>query len=541
MKSLQRLLLKSLFAALFACCGSALAAGVDLVGDDTDLFTTNPNIAAQVPNVLFVLDNTASWDRNNNGWNQGLDAGCTAAGIPVGGGQVKQGYAELCAIYLETQKLSPGVNVGIMMFNDQNQGSYVRFPMSSMTSANVTSLQTLTKGMDIGSATNKVGSNSTYEDKMNDVFRYFNSLQTFTQNAAPTVANVGGYVDSSKNNFKFLSGQGGDTCGYDYVVFIGNAFPNTQSWTANPPAGGAADLVAAAALLNDSANVSFGTNNANLVPLQNSGSNADVWAKFMFNYGVKVGTGAYRHITTYTVNVCPWSSTGADTCASSDPNQVKLMKSMASVSQGTYFPVSNLGSIQTALARIFAEVQAVNSVFAATTLPVSINVRGTNLNQVYIGVFRPDSLAKPRWLGNLKQYQLGVNANTGALQLVDALGVQAVNLNTGFISNSATSIWTTAYDADSNTTGTQGFWSFRSAAGFPSTDVGRDQDAPDGDLVEKGGAAERIRIKYPVPDQTTPTNMAWPPVRPTRSPVRLSTSPTSTSPARSSAPTRPST
>ena len=181
-----------------------------------------------------------------------------------------------------------GVNVGIMMFNDQNQGSYVRFPMSSMTSANVTSLQTLTKGMDIGSATNKVGSNSTYEDKMNDVFRYFNSLQTFTQNAAPTVANVGGYVDSSKNNFKFLSGQGGDTCGYDYVVFIGNAFPNTQSWTANPPAGGAADLVAAAALLNDSANVSFGTNNANLVPLQNSGSNADVWAKFMFNYGVKV-------------------------------------------------------------------------------------------------------------------------------------------------------------------------------------------------------------------------------------------------------------
>src|SRR5205823_5897448 len=99
------------------------------------------------------------------------------------------------------------------------------------------------------------------------------------------------------------------------------------------------------------------------------------------------------------------------------------------------------------------------------------------------------------------QYQLGVNATTGALQLVDANLAQAVNLNTGFISNSATSFWTTAYDADPNTTGTQGFWTFRTP--YPTTDVGKDQDSPDGDLVEKGGAAERIRITYPSPDSVT--------------------------------------
>ena len=34
-----------------------------------------------------------------------------------------------------------------------------------------------------------------------------------------------------------------------------------------------------------------------------------------------------------------------------------------------------------------------------------MNVRGTNLNQVYIGVFRPDANKSPRWLGNLKLYQ----------------------------------------------------------------------------------------------------------------------------------------
>src|SRR5204863_2524285 len=140
--------------------------------------------------------------------------------------------------------------------------------------------------------------------------------------------------------------------------------------------------------------------------------------------------GVYRHITTYTLDVCK------DQC---DSDQAKLLTSMATVSQGKYFKTTDLAGIQAALSQIFSEVQAVNSVFAATTLPVSINVRGTNLNQVYIGVFRPDATASPRWLGNLKQYQLGVNATTGALQLVDATLTQAVNLNTGFISNSAKS------------------------------------------------------------------------------------------------------
>src|SRR2546430_12104621 len=111
MKALQNLLKKTLLAALFASCGSVMAAGIDLVGDDTDLFTTNPNIPAQVPNVLFIVDNPSSWDRNNNGWSGNLDPACTSWASD------KQGGAELCAIYVQTAKLAPGVNVGFMMFN----------------------------------------------------------------------------------------------------------------------------------------------------------------------------------------------------------------------------------------------------------------------------------------------------------------------------------------------------------------------------------------------------------------------------------------
>jgi Tfp pilus tip-associated adhesin PilY1 len=131
----------------------------------------------------------------------------------------------------------------------------------------------------------------------------------------------------------------------------------------------------------------------------------------------------------------------------------------------------------------------VNTVFAATTLPVSINVRGTNLNQVYIGVFRPDGNQSPRWLGNLKQYKLGVkDAALGQLELQDANSNPAVNLKSGFIFNTATSFWT----QDST------FWGFRSP--FEITDVGEESDSPDGDMVEKGGAAQKIRQVYDLPD-----------------------------------------
>ena len=46
-------LIKNIFAAmLLAAATAVMGAGIDLVGDDTDLFTTNPAIPAQVPNVL---------------------------------------------------------------------------------------------------------------------------------------------------------------------------------------------------------------------------------------------------------------------------------------------------------------------------------------------------------------------------------------------------------------------------------------------------------------------------------------------------------
>src|SRR5688572_25953380 len=136
--------LKTLLCAALLLLASAPArAAVDLVGDDTDLFTRNPNIASQIPNVLLIVDNTSNWSNASQHWPAMVDATCTAVGIT--GSQ--QGDAEICAIYKAIGNVDEQVNIGLMMFNDQDKGSYVRVPMKPMTSANVTAFRNVLVGV----------------------------------------------------------------------------------------------------------------------------------------------------------------------------------------------------------------------------------------------------------------------------------------------------------------------------------------------------------------------------------------------------------
>jgi type IV pilus assembly protein PilY1 len=184
---------------------------------------------------------------------------------------------------------------------------------------------------------------------------------------------------------------------------------------------------------------------------------------------------------------------------------------MATNGGGKSFVVNNndpnaLNELVDALNQIFNEVQAVNSVFASVSLPVSVNGQGNYLNQIYVGMFRPDANGLPRWAGNLKQYQLGFDASNN-VQLEDSKGNLAINsAGTGFISPNATSFWTSdtsaaadgpyLYSGNSITTNavpnwpTGGFW-VNAPAG-----AGGAYDAPDGELVEKGGVGESMRIDY---------------------------------------------
>ena len=204
---------------------------------------------------------------------------------------------------------------------------------------------------------------------------------------------------------------------------------------------------------------------------------ADEFSRFLNVTNISPpGLAGTANFVTYTINVFDPSKAGQTSIAS----HIALMKSMANQGQGKYFAASDATSVRAALAQIFTEVQAVNSVFSSTTLPVSVNVRGTNLNQVYIGVFRPDPNLAPRWYGNFKEYQFALDPNTSQLYLADANNNPAYNGSTGFITPTAVSFWTTP----------SSFWGFRPPN---QNGVGGASDSPDGDLVEKGAAAEMLR------------------------------------------------
>ena len=178
--------------------------------------------------------------------------------------------------------------------------------------------------------------------------------------------------------------------------------------------------------------------------------------------------------------------------ASGTPDYTQELKSAAGQGGGQAFSGIDYTSIKNGLLQIFNEIAAVNSVFASPSLPTSSLAQGTFANQIYIGMFRPDATDNPRWVGNLKQYQFGATGtvNNPTLFLADANGKPALSSTTGFVTPGAVSFWTTkdATKLPDNISPTGGFWVKQQQG------QGQGFDSPDGEVVEKGGIAQQIRL-----------------------------------------------
>ena len=210
---------------------------------------------------------------------------------------------------------------------------------------------------------------------------------------------------------------------------------------------------------------------------------ADEWARFMNKTDVNSATGR-QNVLTYTIDVYKDQQ---------DQNETKLLLSMARAGGGKYFAATNEDAIKTALRKIVSEIQATNSVFASSSLPVSVNTQGTYLNQVFMGMFRPDITAAPRWFGNLKQYKF--KFFNGDLKLSDKNGYEAISSTTGFITSCAASFWGTDTGAYWDYPNSQALGTCTAiSSAFPS--LGSSSlfsDNPDGEVVEKGGVAQHLR------------------------------------------------
>ncbi len=445
----------------------AVLTALPAMAEDIDLYTgLQPN--AGKPNVLIVLDNASTWDA-------AATFDCKTAGV-VGSNNVgKDVGAEQCALYgavssiKTSDTLLGNLNLGMMMFGTgSNVGGKMRFPAAApyklplMDKTGVDNFLTYIKTID-RQADNS--NNSQVGGSMQEAWAFYsgNIGLSGTQYTTP--------IDNP--------------CQRNFVIYIANAVNNGKPQDTGTKAYDS--------LKNDA---KASTTQLQEIVLPTSANKyqsnwGDEWTRFMYQTDVLNNVDNRQNVTTYTIAVTDGKN----------PDYVQLASSMGTNGGGKVYVVQlgDVAALTSALLAIFNEVQAVNSVFASVSLPASVNAQGQFLNQVYVGMFRPDATAAPRWMGNLKQYKVGYDAK-GKLILQDSTGAAAIsNAATGFISPNAVSYWTADPPASFTSSGygasvtdwpKKGYWQ-----NSPSS-AGWALDSPDGEVVEKGGVAENMRVQW---------------------------------------------
>lgn len=427
---------------------------------DIDIYSASSS--GEKPNVLFILDNTANW-----------------------GSAFQNEIAALTATFsvLPVDRF----RVGLMMFTETgsedsgNAGGYVRAAIRTLDADYKSHLGSMLSSLDVN---NDKTSGGKAGITMAEAYYYLGGKAPYSGNnkgksdytgntfgtvASKSVYDLPGNALTAKGGSPYQA-PGINSCERTYVIYISNGAVQDNN----------ADTNTASKLLDKAYTDAGLTRPANDVVITgetgSANNQADEWARFMKN--------SLLNISTFTVDVDPVKS-------GQGPGWSAMLKSMAAASGGEYFAVNSQAGggqeVVNALVSIFNQIQAADSIFASAGLPASNNARGAFLNQVYMGMFRPDEEGQPRWRGNLKQYKFSYEPTTDSLFLSDKNGNPAVSGGSGLISPSATSVWTASST----------FWINQELGTPPSV-----SDMPDGEVVEKGGVAQRIRTQYATTQST---------------------------------------
>ncbi|MGO4393149.1 pilus assembly protein [Variovorax sp. M-6] len=516
--------------------------------EDIDLYVGGGSASA--PNVLFYLDNSSNWSNNAQAWayssvlakcssytgsaqttcqryvNQvfcGSTSACSGTKLTL-----VQGDVEIRALQLVLNELACNppdgkpldINVGLMMFNSEGSvdsnsyiSGYIRHEVKplSVQCKDTSALTSIVADLSVANTNSpayKASSSVPYGFALYEAFKYFGGhsrpgliasgsggtagsptgatgFGPIRYSKPTSLEDVNAFTTASKTTYKSPITDS-NSCGKNFIILIGNSMPNRE---------GDVDTNASP-YPKETLMTRLGYDPGYQiypVPLPSNQKSevrfADEWARFLFSTDVSPIDGQ-QNVQTFTIDVFNDKQ---------DLQQSKLLQTMAAVGRGHapddyaggYYSVGgDLMALINALKETLTQIASVNSVFASASLPVSVNAQGTFLNQVFMGVFRPQEDGYQRWAGNMKQYQFALSGN--ALSLVDAVGAPAVDTSSGFIQNCAKSYWT----EDSNT-----YWQSvtpgtTSSCGNNTTyaDFSKYSDAPDGPLVERGGSAQRLRI-----------------------------------------------
>ncbi len=441
-----------------------LLAAPHVRAEDIDIFSASSSEQG-AQNVLLMLDNSANWSAAI-----GVPA-CTYAdgsGGPKSTNPNSETGAKMsiekCALYnalyrlpVPTGEASPYFNIGVMLFNEGNTNSgYPRSRFLPLTAANKAALLDVIRSLGINA--DKTNNASTAES-------FYEAFQMFTAGAVWKGKETPAKYDHSAISGTKYVGTPNAACN-NHIVYIANGKPQDNNATA---------LERLTSVGGDYTAISYPSS---YISVPDQANWSDEWARFLYSRAdTSTSLEGKQSIRVHAVAV---------TGASSDGNYPNFIQEIARQGGGEYYAASDVDTLTTALLSIFNGMLAVNSVFASAALPISTNAQGTYDNQVFVGLFRPDAKARPRWNGNLKQYKFGYDAVSDKLTLVDSSSPAktATSATTGFLQSEAVSFWTTSSTFWTNSpTKTDGVTSSAS-------------DSPDGAEVERGGVAQHLRANY---------------------------------------------
>lgn len=527
----------------------AASPAIKVSAEDIDIFAGGSNTPA-MPTIMLMLDSSSAWTSQL--------AADPDTGSSTKRSKFYHEVKTLKKILVELGKCdrnvvpntvpdsdcqAPGysnsvgnnLRLGLMMFAESGtNGGYVRYSARVMDYQNRLAFSNMLDGfIENGNGTDNSGTNRPLAKSFFELFKYYGghtspakANQSGNNAGSPTsreafgpLAYAGWGSDSGSDNGVFRRdyatntlakrsavGYGAssakstftnqmdmdytspidDGCAKNFIIYISNAEATTGGDSGNPTAN---------TLL---ANVGADLTSVKLPLTQTeaSASLADEAARFLYQTDVSPLPGK-QNVITYSVAVYDKD----EETQNPTQQQIRQASSIARAGGGKYYAATDANSLLSSLMSILNEIQAVNSTFVTASLPVNTNAQGEFLNQVFIGMFRPGQDG-PRWWGNVKQYRLACmlngaeiadckpqkNVADGALEYPV---VQLVGANSppkpiyenvqGFIGQDIASYWTTAST----------FWA-NDAKGTPPSA----SDLPDGPVVEKGGAAQRLREVY---------------------------------------------
>jgi type IV pilus assembly protein PilY1 len=484
-----------LLAAALLACTMARAA-------DIDLFAGSAPTGTNAPDVLFVIDTGASFSSSNSAFRCNISSGGTSATVKTDGTGLAadftaldktNGGVEQCALYSVLQSLANStitVNVGVMVMNN-SQTTYD--PSSGLFSTPCSAVNPVTGGclmmplVDLKSnITNILGwvkawttsGNNNWNVKapnnrgdgatMQEAWAYLTGHTGISQRAYPTPS--------------------ASSCANKYVIYLGNnwnsnATPKDDTSSTSPKS----RLNNTYALTAQNSNPAATTSETALVAYTQSKSSAICVPNAAVTLDASEGNGGYAinwayymknqaNITTFAV---------ALETAGCNVNYGAFLPAMAEKGQGQFFAANSYTDLVNALKETFSQIVSVNSVFAAVSLPLSVQQQGKFLNDIFIGVFRPAPGFLPRWYGNLKLYSL----SSDGTQLLGADSKLANDSSNSFILPCAVSYW--------GPSSVDTYWSDAQNGSCLTVTDSKSSNYPDGEVVEKGGQAYVLRQADP--------------------------------------------